>query len=263
MQRRPLVYALTVASLWLCTATLPALAALPQADLTVELRQVKEDQEDQNNPQTGTSAYIVGTANRTVTFEPQQVRVRNGEKASLQINQSMPMQWVQKVESQGATLSLPGASASQSSGGVTQAVIWMESGQSLAVTPHWPGGKQAVKLEIEMQASAVDERSSTDLPATSRQRYSTTVSAPLHQWITIATSGKAAQSGTYSSTGSGDSRRLTQIRVSNESPIAQAAPPGRTHKKTAIATVDSTAAKPNASAGATDHNAPAIKEAGK
>jgi hypothetical protein len=150
-----------------------------------------------------------------VDFAPQQVRVRNGEKASLQINQSMPMQWVQKIESQSATLSAAGTSASNNSGGVTQAVTWMESGQSLTVTPHWPGGKQAVKLDIEVQASAVDERTSSDLPATARQRYSTTVSAPLRRWVTIATTGESARPGSYSSAGSSDGRRLIQVRVSS------------------------------------------------
>jgi hypothetical protein len=141
------------------------------------------------------------------------VRVRNGEKASLHINQSMPMQWVQKIESQSATLSAASASASSNAGGVTQAVIWMESGQSFTATPHWPGGKQAVKLEIEVQSSAVDERTSSDLPATARQRYSTTVSAPLNQWVTIATSGSSARPGAYSSAGMADGRRLIQVRV--------------------------------------------------
>ncbi len=185
-------------------------------DLTVELRQVKEGQEDDENPQTSGGAYTVGTANRAVDFAPQQVRVRNGEKASLQINQSMPMQWVQKIESQSATLSAAGTSASSQSGGVTQAVTWMESGQSLTVTPHWPGGKLPVKIEIEVQSSAVDERTSSDLPATQRQRFSSTVSAPLNRWVTIASSGKPARAGSYSSAGSSDGRRLTQIRVSRE-----------------------------------------------
>lgn len=185
-------------------------------DLTVELRQVKEGQEDDENPQTSGGAYTVGTANRAVDFAPQQVRVRNGEKASLQINQSMPMQWVQKIESQSATLSAASASASSNSGGVTQAVTWMESGQSLSVTPHWPGGKLPVKIEIEVQSSAVDERTSSDLPATQRQRFTSTVSAPLNRWVTIASSGKPARAGSYSSAGSSDGRRLTQIRVSRE-----------------------------------------------
>lgn len=180
-------------------------------DLTVELRQVKDGEQDQ--PNAPGAAYTAGTANRAVDFAPQQVRVRSGEKASLQINQSMPMQWVQKIESQSATLSAASASLSSQAGGVTQAVTWMESGQSFTVTPHWPGGEKAVKLEIEVQSSAVDERTSSDLPTTARQRYSTTVSAPLNQWVTIATSGRTTTAGSYSSSGTSDARRLLQIRV--------------------------------------------------
>jgi hypothetical protein len=176
-------------------------------DLTVELRQVKYGEQD--NPDAPGNAYTAGTANRAVDFAPQQVRVRSGERASLQINQFMPMQWVQKIESQSATLS----AASSQTGGVTQAVTWMESGQSFTVTPHWPGGKKPVKLEIEVQSSVVDERTSSDLPTTARQRYRTTVSAPLNQWVTIATSGRAAGAGSYSSSGTSDARRLVQIRV--------------------------------------------------
>ncbi len=213
-----------VNSLFLTTALLAvvqsaALAAPPGGDLTVELRQIKEGQEDAEGAGPASGGYSVSTAPRTADFAPQQVRVRNGEKASLHLNQSMPLQWVQKIESQSATLTTPGAtgapaaSASSQSGGVTQAVTWMESGQSLTVTPHWSGGKQAAKLEIDVQSSVVDERTSSDLPATTRQHFTSTVSVPLRQWVTIATTGSAVKQGSYSSSGSSDGRRLIQIRV--------------------------------------------------
>ncbi len=189
------------------------LAAQPGGDLTVELRQVLESQADVDGAVPANSGYSVSTAPRAVDFAPQQVRVRNGEKASLHFNQSQPLQWVQKIESQSATLSAPGASASSTAGGVTQAVTWMEAGQSMTVTPHWPGGKQAARLDIDVQSSAVDERTSSDLPATTRQHFTSTVSAPLRQWVTIATTGSAAKPGSYSSSGSMDGRRLIQIRV--------------------------------------------------
>jgi len=210
--RTNFVKAVTAASALLWLAPLAAMAELPKRDLTVELRQIREGQEGQEGPAVG-SSYSAGTTARAADFAPQQVRVRNGEKASLRINQSMPMQWVQKIESQSATLSAAGTTASNSSGGVTQAVTWMESGQSLSVTPHWPGGKQAATIEIDVQSSAVDERTSSDLPATTRQHFTTTVSAPLGQWVTMATSGSAAKAGSYSSAGSTDAPRLIQIRV--------------------------------------------------
>jgi hypothetical protein len=217
--RRHYFKAMTVATTLLWLAPLASWAQVPKREstreiarnLTVELRQVKDGEQD--NPNASGGSYSVGTSNRGAGFAPQQVRVRNGEKASLQINQSMPMQWVQKVESQSTTLSAGSASANSNAGGVTQAITWMESGQSFTATPHWPGGKQAVKLEIEVQSSAVDERTSSELPATTRQRYSTTVSTPLNDWVTIATSGSAPRPGSYSSAGSSDGRKLIQIRV--------------------------------------------------
>ena len=217
--RRVFIIALIAATTVACMAPSATWGQTPKreaaretsSDLTVELRQVKDGEQD--NPNTSGSTYTVGTTNRPVDFAPQQVRVRNGEKGSLQINQSIPMLWVQKVESQSTTLSAASASASSNAGGVTQAMTWMESGQSFTVTPHWPGGKQAVKVEIEVQSSAAEERTGPDLPTTARQRYSTTVTAPLNQWITIATSGNVSRSGSYSSAGTSDGRRLVQIRV--------------------------------------------------
>lgn len=193
-----------------CLLPTAAWAQAPQRDLTIELRQIRESQAQAS---TAGSAYIVGTASRGADFEPQQVRVRSGEKASLAISQSQPMQWVQKIEAQSATLNAASASASSTTGGVTQGLVWMESGQQLRVTPHWNTGQPSAKLEIEMQAAVVDERTGADLPASKRQHLSTTVTAPLGQWVTLASSGKAAKPGTYSSAGSGAGRTLVQIRV--------------------------------------------------
>jgi hypothetical protein len=189
-------------------------------DLTIELRQVREGQEGSDAATAATGATYAagaaGTASHGADFSPQQVRVRSGEKASLSLNQSQPLQWVQRIETASASLSAASASASSQSGGVTQAVTWMESGQSLSVTPHWAGGKQPAKLEIEMLAAHVDDRTGADLPATQRRHLSTTVTAPLNQWVTLATTGKAAKPGTYSSAGSSEGRTLVQIRVSAE-----------------------------------------------
>jgi hypothetical protein len=196
-----------------CLAPVPASSALPKVDLTVELRQVRDGQEDMADPPSSGGAYIVSTAPRAAEFATQQVRVRNGEKASLRINQSMPVQWVQKVEAQSASLSAASASASSHAGSVTQAVTWMEAGQSLTVTPQWPGGKQAAMVDIEVQSSAVNDRNGSDLPTTTSHQVSTTVSAPLRQWVTIATTGTSARPGSYSSTGSSEGKRHIQIRL--------------------------------------------------
>lgn len=188
-------------TLWALSA-LPVLAELPKRDLVVELRQVED-----------TGGATVSTLSRELTLAPQQIRVRNGAKASLRLRQSLPMQWVQSAVAQSASLAASGATASSSAGGVVNAVTWMDAGQSLTVQPRWPGGKQAVMVEIEVQAATVGERVGSDLPTQSRSQLATTVSAPLGQWVTIATTGRSAQPGDYSSEAMAESRRLMQLRV--------------------------------------------------
>lgn len=190
-----------LATLW-ALSTLPVLAELPKCDLMVELRQVED-----------TGGVTVSTPSREPTLAPQQIRVRNGAKASLRLGQSLPMQWVQSAVAQSASLAASGATASSSGGGVVNAVTWMDAGQSLTVQPRWPGGKQAVMVVIEVQAATVGERVGADLPTQSNSQLATTVSAPLGQWVTIATTGRSAQRGDYSSEAAAESRRLMQLRV--------------------------------------------------
>lgn len=183
---------------------LPALGQLPKRDLTVELRQVVEG---------GGSGYSVSTESRSPLPVEQHVQVRNGEKASLNIGKSMPMQWVQSVTTQRATLATNGASVSSSGGGVTNAVTWMDAGQSIKVHPRWPGGRQLVTVDIEVQSGSVGDRIGEELPDQSRSQVSTTVSAPLGQWVTIASTGSRPQQGVYGSEATSNTKRLLQIRV--------------------------------------------------
>lgn len=178
----------------LLVATLPALAELPRRDLTVELRQI-EDQ----------PGYVVSTQPRTPALAPQQVQVRNGEKAVLRMAQSLPVKWTQSVSQGGRNV---GA-------GVSYGLVWMEAGQGFTVTPRWPGGKQAASLQIEVTTASVDASTGAELPNQQRGQVSTTVSAPLGLWVTIAsTGGEAAQPGVYSSRAVADTKQLIQVRVS-------------------------------------------------
>lgn len=183
---------------------LSSLAQLPKRDLRVELRQVEE--------QAGT-AYSVSTQPRIALLAEQFVQVRNGEKASLNVDRSMPVQWVRSVVAQSAMLAASGASASSNSGGVTHAVTWLDAGQSIKVHPVWPGARQLVTVDIEVQSANVDARIGEELPAQSRNRVATTVSAPLDQWITIAITGSSLKPGVYGSEATSNTKRLLQIRV--------------------------------------------------
>ncbi len=181
-----------------------AQAALPKLDLMVEMRQVEES---------GLAGFSVSTQSPQPLLVQQQVQVRNGEKASLSMGQSIPMQWTQSVSSQSSSLAAGGATAGSSGGAVAQALVWMDAGQSISVQPRWSGAKQPVSVEIEVQSNSVAPRTGTELPTQSRNRLATTVTLPLGQWVTIATSGTVAQPGVVSSEAATESRRLLQMRV--------------------------------------------------
>jgi hypothetical protein len=184
----------------------PALAQFPKLDLIVELRQVDDVE---------TTGYTVSTKPSNALLAPQSVLVRNGEKASLSIGKTMTMQWVQSVNSQSASLSAAGATASSNMGGVSHATATMKSGTTIKVHPTWPGKNDAVTVEVEVQSDAVDARTGSELPNQSHSQAATTVSAVLGKWVTIASSGasQSQQPGVYSTAGGSDSRRLLQIRV--------------------------------------------------
>jgi len=183
---------------------LPALAQLPQRNLIVDVRQVEAGSD---------AGYSVSTQSREALMTAQTVSVRNGEKASLNVSKSMPMQWVQSVSVQSASMAASGVSANNTGGGVTHGLVWLEAGQSLQVQPRWPGGKQPVRVDIEVQSTNVAPRSGAELPNQSKSQLTTTVNVPLGQWLTVAISGSAPQAGVYSSQSASNSQRLLQIRV--------------------------------------------------
>lgn len=191
-----------VGLVWLMA--LSANAQLPQRNLIVDVRQVEAGSD---------GGYSVSTKSREALMTAQTVSVRNGEKASFNVSKSMPMQWVQSVSVQSASISAPGVSASNTGGGVTNGLVWLEAGQSLQVQPHWPGGKQPVRLDIDVQSTNVGHRTGAELPDQSKSQLVTTVNAPLGQWVTVAISGSAPQAGVYSSQAAANSQRLLQIRV--------------------------------------------------
>ncbi|SDO31338.1 type II and III secretion system protein [Rhodoferax sp. OV413] len=181
-----------------------AQAQLPARDLIVELRQVDDG-----------GGYTASTQPSAAPVAPQQVHVRNGEAATLSMGQNMPIRWVQSVGGQSSQRTSGAGSASSSGGGVSYGMVWMQSGQSLRVQPRWPGGKQAVAVQIDLQAASVAAPTgNAELPSQERSQLSTTVSAPLGQWVTVAASGGQAVAGSYSSEAAVEARRLVQIRVS-------------------------------------------------
>ena len=183
-------------------------AQLPKRDLTVELRQIEEGRDSADG-------YRAATADTARDWPPLSLVIRNGEKGVLRMQQSVPMQWLQSVQAQSSALTVPNASASSSGGGVTQALHWFDVGQSVTVAPKWPGGKQDVTLELDVQQADLQTASNAELPRQIRHQTSTTVAVALNQWITVAASGKGpAPVGSYSSDTRAEVRRLLQVRVS-------------------------------------------------
>ncbi len=207
-------------------AAFSAIAApsLPSRDLTIELRQIDESkaQGADGGAASAGKTYSAGAAS-IPEWEPQMVQVRNGEKATLKMQSVTPMQWVQSAfvqvdKSGSATSPVPAAAANKTANGwngaaaVQNALSWFDAGESITVHPKWIGGKTAV-VELEVQKAGFDERNGADLPTQSRKTLSTTVTAPLAQWLTIAATGKNPQATTYNSESLQQTRRLLQIRV--------------------------------------------------
>lgn len=200
----------------LCGLAQAAEAPLPKRDLTVELRQLEEGRE-------GGSSYSAGSAD-TGLWEPQEVQVRNGEKALLRMNDAIPMQWTQSASGQDPAASPQGADTATSSNGsstvsinaaasVSNALVWFDAGQSISVRPKWPGGSKPAVVEIEVQRVAVAARAGAELPPQTRNTVSTTITVALAEWITIAATGRAPRAGVYSSEPGVQQRRLLQLRV--------------------------------------------------
>jgi hypothetical protein len=196
------------AAVLLAVVFVPAQAQLPKRDLAIEVRQV--DSRDGNRSE----ASVVGTQSRAAALVAQKVVVRNGEKATLRFNVFMPVQWVQRIDSQ-AFGPQTGASGQSTGTGMTNAITWTDAGQSMVVTPRWTSAKQPVVVEIEILTAAVDERTGTELPNQLRSQTATTVSAPLGEWVTIATEGQPGKAGVYSSAPSADVARMIQLRVTS------------------------------------------------
>jgi hypothetical protein len=182
-----------------------ASAELPKRDFTIELREVQD--RDASGTTVATQAPGPGLMD-------QSVRVRNGEKATLRFNVAMPVQWVQKLETSATAASTASAPAGQTTGSaISNALTWMEAGQSMVVTPRWTSAKQPVVIEIELQSAAVQPGAGSELPSQLRTQATTTVSAPLGEWVTVATEGQRQPDGVYRSDAGSSVPKLIQIRV--------------------------------------------------
>lgn len=212
-------------------ATTQVLAApkVPQRNMTVELRVVSEDYA------LATTQASMAKGNTVRTQAPQddeptvqKVFVMNGERAQLQLTQSMPVQWVKSAVQQTGTTTAPSGDITTSNArGVENAVTWLDAAQSLQVLVRWGGGRAAAVLEVQVEGAAVDDargaghrpqgQASGQLPSQTRSKLATKVAVPLGEWFTIGVTGArtaVATPGTYGSRAAEPSAvKLMQVRV--------------------------------------------------
>ena len=202
-----------ILSLWVTMACLGAHAAppLPARDVTVELRQIEETF---GEPAGYSVSANAGAGPAALSY--QKILVRNGEKASLKMGQSTPKQWVQSVTSGSSTTSATGTatSAANTAFGATNVLEWLQSGYSITVQPRWTGGNKAATVEFELEQKDLQTHNNADMPTQAHRQFSSTVTAPLAQWVTVSSAGEVPKPGVYSSNPAHKAgRQALQIRV--------------------------------------------------
>jgi hypothetical protein len=184
---------------------------LPQRDVTVELRQVEEGYGEPTGYSVSANA-----SSGLPALAYQKILVRNGEKATVRMGQSSPKQWVQSVTSATSSSVPPTTGAATNNGayGVTNVMEWLQSGYSITVQPRWLGGNKPATVELELEQEDLQTQHNADMPNQARRQFSTTVTAPLAQWVTISSSGEVPKTGVYSTTAANKAgRQALQLRV--------------------------------------------------
>lgn len=160
----------------------------------------------------------------------QQVRVRNGGRAQFRLDQAVALQWVSAgsgyrtrvTAEQGTTAAVSGGASVGTSaqvrgrsegGSFQQETVWLQTGQSLSVQPLWAGGSEPVEVTVDLQQSNLGPGASTMTPRQNSTQVATSVYAPLGEWVTIASTGSTAPSGTISTRAVREAPRALQIRV--------------------------------------------------
>lgn len=175
---------------------------LPQRDLTVELRQMEDTY---GEPSGYTVSSHSGSGLSALSY--QKIMVRNGEKASVKMAQSTPKQWVQSVSGASST-------TSNTMHGATNMLEWLQSGYSITVLPRWTGSDDPATVEFEVEQKDLQTHNNADMPTQARRQFSSTITAPLAQWVTISSAGEVPKAGVYSTSSANKAnRQALQIRV--------------------------------------------------
>jgi hypothetical protein len=172
----------------------PAGPTLPQRDLIVEWREADA----------GGTAWGLRSGDAARDRQIQMLRVRNGQRASLRLSVTRPVQTWQAAPGVWRGVAVP-------------TTEWLDAGQALVVEPRWPGDTQPVTIVLRAQAVRFDTPvapGSAEPPQRGGVQIETTVAVPLGEWVTLATAGAPdASPNTVSSRDAAPSRRNLELRV--------------------------------------------------
>jgi hypothetical protein len=231
----------SVLTLSLCTTWAnSAPPSLPQRNLVIEWRQI-DDSEATGQSATRLSTTVstrgaqvnvsggvtVSTQHRSGSQDfSQQLRVLNGGRTTVRINQRIPVVWVEAAQIQTNTAGGYGNPTPPHAGAMAlQGLTWLDAGRQITLQPRWPGGELPAVVDIQVDSAALENErptlaaanSGAALPVQTRSQTVTTVLAPLGQWVTIAHSGGqtvSEQRGVVSTTSAtSQQRQVMQIRV--------------------------------------------------
>lgn len=180
-------------------------------DFQIELRQISDPE---STGTTGVPAHWGTATTEASTLTPLLVRVRNGESVRWQLQLAQPMQWTQGAQVHVVQLAASGTSIGSQGSSVSQGIYLAQSGLVFQVTPIASSGRGPIRLDVDIRSQHTQERMTTDLPQALGLVLTTSVSAPLGQWVTLARSGAGTTPGVYRSDAAGRTPMLLQLRVS-------------------------------------------------
>jgi hypothetical protein len=217
----------------------------PRQNLWVELRWVESRLTGAALAAVQGGAVVVGTAG-TVTSSggvglstqrrederppTQRLLVLNGATARVKLTERTPIQWVDYTAQVDPNSASAGAAGTAGSNANASSKVFaaprsgmVEQTQGFTVTPHWPGGRQSVRVELQAQApriaatAGLSGAGAAGEQASSQLSTQTVVLLPLGQWQTVARSGSTPQRSEPGLLSSRDteshSLRELQIRV--------------------------------------------------
>ncbi|HLO94431.1 MAG TPA: hypothetical protein VK195_08945 [Burkholderiaceae bacterium] len=207
---------------------LPARATEPRVNLWVELRWVDSRVSQAAVAGVRDGAVVVGTGGSVsprgaVVIGTQQqaaqgqllqrLTVLNGFRASVQLGELTPLQWLDfnVPVAQGSAGQVPSRDAGRAQ--LRQGHVEQVRGFSLEA--HWPGGREPARVTLRTQDLTPSEAGPGQPPV--RTEMESTALVPLDEWVTVARSGgqlQRSERGTLSSRDAESvSSRELQVRI--------------------------------------------------